>query len=169
MMQWAMGDQPLMRKVQVDDKSMMTLTSMEVFTIILPAFTNGKTEPKDTIFLVNRMELLAVMKLNYSNQGPARQRIVILLLTDDSWRYRGENNDMYQTEHDELFASIRSGKPFNDGEKGAHSSMVAILGRMVAYTGQRITYQQALNSKEDLTPLILIGTKLGVPAPLPQG
>ena len=63
-----------------------------------------------------------------------------------------KNNDMYQTEHDVLFSSIRAGKPFNDGEKAAHSSMVAILGRMVAYTGQKITYQQALDSKEDLTP-----------------
>ena len=64
-----------------------------------------------------------------------------------------ENNDMYQTEHDELFASIRKEKPFNDGERAAHSTMVAILGRMVAYTGQKITYNDALNSKESLVPL----------------
>ncbi len=71
---------------------------------------------------------------------------------DDAWRFRGENNDMYQTEHNELFASIREGNPFNDGEKAAKSTMVAILGRMASYTGQRITYEDALNSKEDLTP-----------------
>lgn len=72
---------------------------------------------------------------------------------DNSWRYRGENNDMYQTEHNELFAAIRTEKPFNDGERAAHSTMVAILGRMVAYTGQKITYNDALNSKESLVPL----------------
>ena len=71
---------------------------------------------------------------------------------DNSWRFRGENNDMYQSEHDELFASIRNGKAFNDGERAAHSTMVAILGRMVAYTGQKISYQDALNSKESLLP-----------------
>jgi len=72
---------------------------------------------------------------------------------DDAWRYRGKTNDMYQSEHDTLFASIRKGgKAFNDGERAAHSTMVAILGRMVAYTGQKITYDQALNSEEDLTP-----------------
>ncbi|MEC8044553.1 MAG: Gfo/Idh/MocA family oxidoreductase [Verrucomicrobiota bacterium] len=75
-----------------------------------------------------------------------------IIAGDDSWRYRGENNDMYQTEHDELFASIRNANPFNDGEKSAHSTMVAILGRMASYTGQKITYEDALNSKEDLTP-----------------
>ena len=59
---------------------------------------------------------------------------------------------MYQTEHDELFASIRNGKVFNDGERAAQSTMVAILGRMVAYTGQKISFHDALNSKESLVP-----------------
>jgi hypothetical protein len=59
---------------------------------------------------------------------------------------------MYQSEHDELFSSIRKGNAFNDGERAAHSTMVAILGRMVAYTGQKISYDDALNSKESLVP-----------------
>ena len=72
---------------------------------------------------------------------------------DGAWRYRGPTNDMYQTEHDTLFEAIREGgKTFNDGERAAHSTMVAILGRMVAYTGQKITYEDALASEEDLTP-----------------
>ena len=73
---------------------------------------------------------------------------------------------MYQTEHDTLFASIRSGNPFNDGERSAHSTMVAILGRMVAYTGQKITYEDALNSKESLVPKNFNWEmKLEVPSP----
>ena len=75
-----------------------------------------------------------------------------IMADENSWRYRGENNDMYQTEHNTLFKSIRDGIAFNDGEKAARSTMVAIMGRMVAYTGQKITYQDALNSKEDLAP-----------------
>src|SRR4051794_31437236 len=31
----------------------------------------------------------------------------------NKWRYRGPSNNMYQTEHDELFASIRGAKPIN--------------------------------------------------------
>jgi hypothetical protein len=57
-----------------------------------------------------------------------------------------------QAEHDELFASIRNGKPINNGEYLAKSSLVAILGRMAGYTGQQITWEQALNSKEALNP-----------------
>jgi predicted dehydrogenase len=90
----------------------------------------------------------------YGNKGfcSAKNRHAILS-GDESWRFRGENNDMYQTEHNELFAAIRDGgKPFNDGEQAARSTMVAILGRMVAYTGQKITFEDALNSKQDLTP-----------------
>ncbi|HEX5176122.1 MAG TPA: Gfo/Idh/MocA family oxidoreductase [Chthoniobacteraceae bacterium] len=70
----------------------------------------------------------------------------------DRWKYQGPNHDMYQTEHDEFFASLREGKPLNFAEKLAHSTMVAIMGRMSAYTGQTITWEDAINSKEDLRP-----------------
>ena len=59
---------------------------------------------------------------------------------------------MYQVEHDEFFASIRSGKPINNGQYMAKSSMLAILGRMTTYTGQTLTWEQAINSKERLGP-----------------
>jgi predicted dehydrogenase len=68
------------------------------------------------------------------------------------WHYDGPTNEMYQTEHDELFASIRAGKPLNNGDYMARSTLLAIMGRMAAYTGQLITWDMALNSKEDLTP-----------------
>ena len=68
------------------------------------------------------------------------------------WEYQGKDKSIYQVEHDEFFASIRSGKPINNGEYMAKSSLLAIMGRMAAYTGQQIRWDQALNSKEDLTP-----------------
>jgi myo-inositol 2-dehydrogenase / D-chiro-inositol 1-dehydrogenase len=70
-----------------------------------------------------------------------------------NWRYRGtEKTDMYQNEHNELFAGIRSGKLINDGPWMAHSTLMGIMGRMAAYTGQEITWEQALNSQEKLVP-----------------
>jgi predicted dehydrogenase len=68
------------------------------------------------------------------------------------WFYPGPANQMYQTEHDELFASIRAGKPINNGEYMAKSTLLAVMGRMAAYTGQQVTWEMAMNSKEDLTP-----------------
>jgi hypothetical protein len=59
---------------------------------------------------------------------------------------------MYQTEHDEFFKTIRDGNPMNQGESMAQSTMMAIAGRMAAYTGQSLTWDQVMNSKEDLSP-----------------
>ena len=74
------------------------------------------------------------------------------ITTDTTWEYDGPKTNMYQVEHDELFASIRNGKPINNGEYMAKSTLLAIMGRMATYTGQLITWEQAMNSKEDLTP-----------------
>ncbi len=59
---------------------------------------------------------------------------------------------MYDIEHQELFAAIRSGNTINNGEYMAKSTMLAILGRMVDYTGQKLTWDQAINSQEVLAP-----------------
>jgi myo-inositol 2-dehydrogenase/D-chiro-inositol 1-dehydrogenase len=69
-----------------------------------------------------------------------------------NWRYSGPKPLMYDVEHAEFFASLRSGKHINDGDRMATSTMVGIMGRMAAYTGQEITYDQALNSQEKLVP-----------------
>jgi predicted dehydrogenase len=61
-------------------------------------------------------------------------------------------DDMYQHEHNELFDSIRSGKPINDGEWMVRSTLTGIMGRMSTYTGKKITWDMAMNSQEDLTP-----------------
>ncbi len=71
---------------------------------------------------------------------------------ETNWTFTGQRNDMYQAEHDALFASIRRGKPIHDTEWMATSTMLAIMGRMAAYTGQQISWDMALNSSERLFP-----------------
>jgi predicted dehydrogenase len=69
------------------------------------------------------------------------------------WRFgRARENNMYQQEHDELFASIRSSNPINDGVFMTKSTLMGIMGRMATYTGEVVTWDVALNSKEDLSP-----------------
>ena len=70
----------------------------------------------------------------------------------NAWEYEGEGNDMYQQEHDELVASIRRGEPINDGTWMARSTLLAIMARMAADTGQALTWEQALNSQLRLGP-----------------
>jgi myo-inositol 2-dehydrogenase/D-chiro-inositol 1-dehydrogenase len=68
------------------------------------------------------------------------------------WRYEGPNKNMYQVEHDEFFAAIRKGVPINDGERMARSTLAGIMGRMAAYTGEEVTWEQMLKSQERLVP-----------------
>lgn len=64
-----------------------------------------------------------------------------------------EENNPYQTEHDDLFAAIAKGEyRFADAENGAKSTMTAILGRMATYSGQIIEWDKAINSGINLQP-----------------
>jgi len=71
---------------------------------------------------------------------------------ETTWRYDGPKCNMYDEEHKALFTAIRSGNPINNGHYMATSTMLAIIGRMVTYTGQAITWEQAMNSQETLAP-----------------
>ena len=72
------------------------------------------------------------------------------------WQTQGEAKDMYQVEHDVMFASIRAGKPRNTDWNLASSSMLAMLGRDVAYSGQQLTWDALLNSNVRLVPEKLV-------------
>ena len=71
---------------------------------------------------------------------------------ESPWVFRGQQRNMYQEEHDVLFRSIRRGEPINDGERMATSTQLAVLGRMAAYTGQELTWEQGMASQERRFP-----------------
>jgi predicted dehydrogenase len=72
----------------------------------------------------------------------------------NAWRLAPEEVglDPYVQEHVDLVASIRKGEPINELETVAESTLTAIMGRMSAYTGQSVTWEQALNSQQALVP-----------------
>jgi myo-inositol 2-dehydrogenase / D-chiro-inositol 1-dehydrogenase len=70
----------------------------------------------------------------------------------NNWTFSGTQYNMYQREHDLLFASIRRNQPMNDGKRMATSTLLAMMGRMAAYTGHEVTWDQALNSQERIFP-----------------
>ena len=83
----------------------------------------------------------------------------------------------YQQEHNLLFTAIKSGTyQFDDVPNGANSTMTAILGRMATYSGQVLTWDQAmasdlklvpdLNSFNDLAPVVP-NTEGHYPVPVP--
>ena len=87
------------------------------------------------------------------------------------WRYRaerGEEQDMYQVEHNELFAALRAGKHINAGVYMANSTALGILGREAAHTGQRVTWDQLMASGQDMAPDDLKMSDSFEIAPLPM-
>ncbi len=86
------------------------------------------------------------------------------IVGENKWRMNPrEDNEPYQQEHINLVQSIRSGKPINELLNVAHSTLTAIMGRMSCYTGKAVTWEQALNSKENLLPKTLSMGELPVP------
>jgi predicted dehydrogenase len=65
---------------------------------------------------------------------------------------RTREKDSHQLEHDAFFAALREGRIINNGRYMAHSTMLAIMARMTAYTGQTLTWEQAMNSQQKLDP-----------------
>lgn len=79
-------------------------------------------------------------------------------------RYRHEGgNDPYVQEHTDLINSIRAGKPLNEARRVAESTLTAIMARLSAYTGQEVTWDQALNLNLNLMPERLEFGPLPVP------
>lgn len=68
------------------------------------------------------------------------------------WQHDGPAANAYQVEHDLLFDAIRRDKPYNEAERCVKATMVGILGRMAAESGQMITWDEALASKVELAP-----------------
>ena len=69
------------------------------------------------------------------------------------YEHQGEEDpNPYQTEHDELFASIKAGNVISDAEHAAKTTMTAILGRMATYSGQLITFEDALHKGRSIMP-----------------
>lgn len=72
-------------------------------------------------------------------------------------RDMGEDGiDPYVQEHIDLVRAVRGQDPYlNEGVQVANSTMTAIMGRMSAYTGQKLTWEDALNADLDIVPATL--------------
>ncbi len=88
----------------------------------------------------------------YIAAGSGGSRIVDLE-GEQTWAMKGSIGDAYKQEHKDLIDSIRSGKPIVELKETANSSLTAVMGRMAAYTGQRISWKFLTeDSKLDLFP-----------------
>jgi len=84
------------------------------------------------------------------------------LTGNETWKYpMPDDNDTsspwkvtnpYVQEHINLVTAIRTGKPINDSEAQVNSTLITIMGRISAYTGKDVTWDEMLNSDIYLGP-----------------
>ncbi len=67
-----------------------------------------------------------------------------------------DRSDPYVNEIIALVQSIRGEVPYiNEGVRTSESTLTALMGRMAAYTGKEVTWDEALNADESLVPTVL--------------
>ena len=71
---------------------------------------------------------------------------------EKAFSYKGQKVNPYVNEHTRLYKSIRANEGFNEGVQVAESVLTAIMGRMSAYSGQEVSWAQALASNVHLGP-----------------
>ncbi len=151
---WAVGDHPVKamgmggREVRKDNKygNIFDHFSVEY------EYANGMTMQsmcRQIDGCASRVEEVIVGSRGRSISRPG----YAVIQGQKNWRFEGENRNPYEQEHVDLISSIRGeGKYLNEAQQVAESTLTAIMGRMSAYTGKEITWDQALNSKLDLSP-----------------
>jgi myo-inositol 2-dehydrogenase / D-chiro-inositol 1-dehydrogenase len=113
--------------------------------------TNGFADAKGTIFNLKGEE---IWKYPYPADGS----------TDPTWKIK----DPYVQEHINLVTGIRTGKTVNDAEAQVNSTLITIMGRMSAYTGKDVTWDEVMNSDLYLGPkTYAFGPVPGIPETIP--
>lgn len=85
-----------------------------------------------------------------------------------AWKGEKDPISPYVQEHIDLIATIRAGKTVNELAQVAESTLTAIMGRMSAYSGKAVTWDEALNSTESIVPATMqLGPIPTPPVPMP--
>jgi predicted dehydrogenase len=108
-----------------------------------------------------RVDEVLVGSRGRSLSRPGYAQIAGLGSSSPSWTSDPDNGNPYVQEHIDLLASIRNQAPrLNDAESVAKSTLTAIMGRMSAYTGKSVTWEQAMESTLSLMPENLAASDL---------
>ena len=152
---WAMGDRPAESVTAVGGRQL----AAEGGNIFDHIELNFVWDNDARGFLAQRQipgcyneNLLTILGTKGTAKIESRGSTISDLKGNRTWKYEGPKPNMYQQEHDEFFASIRSGNYINDGDRMVNSTMMAIMGRMAGYTGKQVTWDMAMKSKLSLVP-----------------
>lgn len=113
--------------------------------------TSGATNCVDTVYDLKGTEL---WKYAYP-------------LDEEGKPSKGKRVDPYVQEHIDMVTSIRQEKPFNELENTAISTLTAIMGRVSAYTGKEVTWDEMMNSDLKLGPKVFAFGPVDMPKDVP--
>lgn len=117
-------------------------------------------------------------RIQGSNGSSNCRNSILDLAGTEIWKYEyplGEDGQPtddvkvspYVQEHIDLVTAIRTGKPFNEAENTAMSTLVAIMGRVSAYTGKEVTMDEMMNAELKLGPKVFAMGPVDVPKEVP--
>jgi predicted dehydrogenase len=152
---WLMGDQPPVSAVGMGGRQVRTgpeWGNIYDHHAVVYEWANGVRVFAFTRQMAGERIKNETEDIILGTKGQARVIKNEITAGGETWKFRGEKPSMYDVEHVELFASIKAGKPINNGVYMSYSTMLAILGRMATYTGELIKWEDAINSQVSLTP-----------------
>ena len=115
------------------------------------AGTNGFADARGSLYNLNGEEIWKYPKPEEDS-------------SDDTWVV----TDPYVQEHINLVTGIRTGNAVNDAEEQVNSTLITIMGRMSAYTGKDVTWDEVMNSDLYLGPkTYAFGPVEGIPEEVP--
>ncbi|NIL98809.1 MAG: Gfo/Idh/MocA family oxidoreductase [Planctomycetales bacterium] len=71
---------------------------------------------------------------------------------DEDWRFEGQSPGGHQQEQHDLIEGLMAGRIYNEGEFGAKSTFVSILGREACYSGKLLKWDELLQRGKDYCP-----------------
>lgn len=71
---------------------------------------------------------------------------------EDEFGKKDDVRSMYKQEHIDLVTSIRTSEGRNEIIDTAHSTLMGVMGRLAAYTGKEVTWQELMDSDLRLGP-----------------
>lgn len=105
--------------------------------------------------------------ISTAGHSPAKCRIFKGQLVKSSelvWSAKQPEANPYQTEWDDFISAIRTNEPYNEVKRSIAASLVCVMGRMSAHTGQLVTWEDVWNSDHEFAPDV---DKLTMDSPAP--
>ena len=157
---WAMGSHPV-RCVAVGGRQ--SRTDLREFGNIFDHFAvdfefapiSSDKPPRFALSMARQQEGTAgrVEEVIYGTTGVAQLSSgSAKIIGQKPWAFKGPNNNPFVQEHIDLQKAIVDGTPLNETAQVAQSTMTAIMGRMAAYSGAELTWDEALANPMNLMP-----------------